>query len=69
MKIGKYIGNLLDTWARNYLEVFNKLDISQVSAAEYKQILHLPFESVILKKDKLNSPASRTWALRIPLKI
>ena len=29
LKIGKYIGNLLDTWARNYLEVSNKLDISQ----------------------------------------
>ena len=48
--MGKYIGNLLDTWARNYLEVFNKLDISQVSAAEYKQILPRPFESVILKR-------------------
>ena len=50
LKIGKYIGNLLDTWARNYLEVFNKLDISQVSAAEYKQILYRPFESVMLKR-------------------
>ena len=43
------MSNFLDTWARNDLGVFNKLDISQVSAAEYKLILHRPFESVILK--------------------
>ena len=52
------MSNFLDTWARNDLGVFNNLDISQVSAAEYKLILHRPF---------LNSPASRTWAL--PFKI